>query len=77
MPINGAYCWAVELVARAGCPSAVYAELTAIDRDERVIEVVPGALGPLAPGRRARLTFTLYGQEASILTGRLTRLECY
>ena len=71
------YCWQARIVAKEGCPSAGYAEIKVIDRNDVVIDSANDLLPNLDPMQQALLTFTTMGDYSGPVRGQLADLKCY
>lgn len=75
---SGTQCWAMEVMARDGCESNVYAELQIKDSNGTAIDYTNDTLGSLQAGQVGRLTFNWFPPEGtSGVTGSLTEINCY
>jgi hypothetical protein len=67
-------CWGMEIVARDGCPSGVYVELSVLDSAGAAVGFTNDTLSALSPGQKGKLTFESYDDGAQ--KARLTQVSC-
>ena len=72
---TGDSCWGAYLIARDGCSSSLYAEITISDGQDVQIGYTNDSVGSVAPGTKVRLMFNSY--EDSAQTARLAKISCY
>lgn len=72
---TGDHCWGAFVIARDGCPSSLYAEITLLDAQDVQIGYTNDTVGSVAPGTKARLMFNTY--ESSARQAQLAKVSCY
>ena len=72
---SGASCWGMDVIARDGCSSSLYVELTILDSSGAAIGYTNDAAGRLISGQHAKLVFNTF--EASAEKARISTINCY
>ena len=72
---TGDWCWGAYAIARDGCPSSLYAEITISDSQGVQIGYTNDSVGSVAPGTKVRIMFNTY--EDSAKTAKLAKISCY
>jgi len=67
-------CWAVNLVAKDGCPTGIYAEIAILDRQGVQIDYTNATNTNVPPLQKVRLTFDTFNEAAN--SARLTKVSC-
>ena len=68
-------CWAVNLIARDGCPTGVYAEVALLDSSDVQIDYTNDSSTNVPPMQKVRLLFDTFNEAAS--TARLSQIDCH
>ena len=71
----GDHCWGMLIVAKNGCPSSLYAEITILDSNNSNIGFTNDTTSRLAPGQQARLVFEDFTPGAD--AAQLSKISCY
>lgn len=72
---TGDHCWGAYVIARDGCPSSLYAEITLLDGQDVQLGYTNDTVGSVSPGTKARLMFNTY--ESSAKQAQLAKVSCY
>ena len=72
---TGDHCWGAYVIARDGCPSSLYAEITLLDGQDVQLGYTNDSVGSVSPGTKVRLMFNTY--ENSARQARLAKVSCY
>lgn len=68
-------CWGMEVIARDGCSSSLYVELTILDSSGAAIDYTNDVAGSVTPGQHAKLEFDTFDEDAD--KARLAEISCY
>lgn len=68
-------CWGMEVVARDGCPSSLYVELSLMDATGAAVGYTNAVAGSVSPGQHAKLVFDTL--KEGVAKARLTQVSCY
>lgn len=68
-------CWGMEVIARDGCPSSLYVELSIINDAGTAVGYTNDVAGAVERGQMAQLVFDNFEKDAS--KARLTKIFCY
>ena len=68
-------CFGVEAVARDGCPSSLYVELSLQDASGTAIGMTNDTVGSVSPGQHAKLIFDTF--EEAVRKARIAEVSCY
>ena len=71
----GDHCWGMAIIARDGCPSSVYAEITILDSSGTNIGYTNDTTSGLGAGQKAKLVFEDF--TAGAKSARLAEISCY
>jgi hypothetical protein len=71
----GDHCWGMLVVAKNGCPSSLYAEITILDSGGSNIGFTNDTTSGLSPGQQAKLIFEDFTPDAN--SARLSKISCY
>jgi len=76
---DGVTCWGIEVMARDGCDSNLYAEVQILDSSGTAVDYTNDTLGSLSPGQTGRLVLNWFGNDGntSDVQGHLAQLNCY
>lgn len=68
-------CWGIEAIARDGCPSSLYIELSIEDTAGTAVGYTNDTVSSLKAGQRAKFTFE--NSEDTGQKARVTKVSCY
>lgn len=71
----GDHCWGMLVVAKNGCPSSLYAEITILDGSGSNVGYTNDTTSGLSPGQQAKLIFEDFTPGAD--SARLGEISCY
>ena len=71
----GDHCWGMLVVAKNGCPSSLYAEITILDGSGSNVGYTNDTTSGLSPGQQAKLIFEDFTSGAD--SARLGEISCY
>jgi hypothetical protein len=71
----GDQCWGMMVIAREGCPSSAYVEITIIDNNGTNIGFTNDTTSSLGAGQKAKLVFEDFTTGAE--SARLAKISCY
>ena len=71
----GDHCWGMVVIARNGCPSSLYAEITVLDSGGTNIGFTNDTTSGLGAGQKANLVFEDFTPGAK--SARLAKISCY
>jgi hypothetical protein len=71
----GDHCWGMLIVAKNGCPSSLYAEITILDSNKANIGFTNDTTSRLSPNQQARLVFEDFTPGAK--SAQLSKISCY
>jgi hypothetical protein len=71
----GDHCWGMSIIAREGCPSMVYAEISILDESDSNIGFTNDTTSGLSAGQKAKLVFEDFTPGAK--SARLAKISCY
>ena len=71
----GDSCWGMMLIARSGCRSGLYVELSLLDRNDVQVGYTNEVLGSALPMQKSKLVFNTFNEEAKY--ARISEMNCY
>jgi hypothetical protein len=71
----GDYCWGMSIIAREGCPSSLYAEISILDSGGTNIGFTNDTTSGLGASQKAKLVFETFTPGAK--TAMLAKISCY
>jgi|LakMenE01Jun11ns_1017448.scaffolds.fasta_scaffold9867296_2 hypothetical protein len=68
-------CWAMMLIAKSGCPSGLYVELSLLDKNDVQVGYTNETVGSALPMQKTRMIFNSFEESAE--SGRISKISCY
>lgn len=68
-------CWGIEAIARDGCPTSLYIEVSLLDSGGAAIGYTNDVAGSVTPGQHAKMTFDTF--KDGIAHARISDVACY
>ena len=68
-------CWGMMLIAKSGCPSGLYVELSLLDKNDVQVGYTNETVGSALPMQKTRMIFNSFEESAE--SGRISKISCY
>lgn len=73
--LPGSSCWGMYVIPKEGCSTSLSVDLSITSRDGTVVDSAADFAGSVAPGQKAKLTFTTFEDSAS--SASITDITCF
>ena len=71
----GDRCWGMMLIAKSGCPSGLYVELSLLDKNDVQVGYTNETVGSALPMQKTKMIFNSFEESAE--SGRISKINCY
>jgi hypothetical protein len=68
-------CWGMMLIAKSGCPSGLYVELSLLDKNDVQVGYTNETVGSALPMQKTKMIFNSFEESAE--SGRISKISCY
>jgi len=68
-------CWGMMLIAKNGCPSGLYVELSLLDKNDVQVGYTNETVGSALPMQKTKMIFNSFEESAE--SGRISKISCY
>ena len=68
-------CWGMMLIAKSGCPSGLYVELSLLDKNDVQVGYTNETVGSALPMQKTKMIFNSFEESAE--SGRISKINCY
>ena len=72
---SGGSCWGIYVIAKSGCSSSLYAEISIFDDQNVQIDYANDLTSSVGPLTKAKLIFNTFTDAAD--TGKVSKISCY
>ena len=68
-------CWGMMLIAKSGCPTGLYVELSLLDKNDVQVGYTNETVGSALPMQKTKMIFNSFEESAE--SGRISKISCY